>query len=82
MIDGVTSQPFNAITLPPPEKVRSYKESIVKLCREKYSKPRKEVEKEITFRSYYTNRTYTPNFLKEKMSDKKKQNTLFDTPLF
>ena len=44
--------------------------------------PVKEVEKEITFRSYYTNRTYTPNFLKEKMSDKKKQNTLFDTPLF
>ena len=42
MIDGATSQPFSAITLPPPEKVRSYKESIIKLCREKYSRPRKE----------------------------------------
>jgi len=82
MIDGVTSQPFNAITLPPPQKVRTYEKEIVKLCREKYSKPRKEVEKEITFRSYYSDRTYTPSFLKEKIADKKKQNTLFDTPLF
>jgi hypothetical protein len=38
MIDGATSQPFSAITLPPLEKMRSYKESIIKLCREKYSR--------------------------------------------
>lgn len=44
MIDGATSQPFSAITLPSQEKVKSYKESIIKLCRERYSKPRKEVE--------------------------------------
>ena len=50
MIDGATSQPFNAITLPPPEKVRSYEKEIIKLCREKYSRPRKEVETAILFK--------------------------------
>ena len=50
MVDGATSQPFNAITLPPPEKVRSYKKEIIKLCREKYSRPRKEVETAILFK--------------------------------
>jgi type IV secretory pathway TraG/TraD family ATPase VirD4 len=62
MIDGATSQPFSAITLPPPENMRSYKESIIKLCREKYSKPRKEVETAILFKKpSYTlrpNKTY------------------------
>jgi hypothetical protein len=82
MVDGATSQPFNAITLSPPDKTKSHKDSIIKFCREKYSKPRKEVEKEITFRPYYPDRTYTPSFLKEKIAGKKKQNTLFDTPIF
>jgi len=44
MVDGATSQPFNAITLLPPERTRSYKESIIKLCRERYCRNRKEVE--------------------------------------
>ena len=67
MVDGATSQPFNAITLPPPEKMKSYKESIVKLCREKYSKPRKEVETAILFKQpSYTvrpDKTYNQNQL-------------------
>jgi hypothetical protein len=50
MIDGSTSQPFSAITLPSPEKTKSYEESIIKLCREKYSKTRKEVETAILFK--------------------------------
>ncbi|HGE70078.1 TPA: hypothetical protein ENX78_04525, partial [Candidatus Poribacteria bacterium] len=56
MIDGVTSSPFSAITLPPPERTKSYKESIIKLCRGKYSRPRKEVEKEILTRRIWSDR--------------------------
>jgi len=43
------SRPFSAITLPLPAKVRAYKEGIIKLSREKYSKSRTEVEREILF---------------------------------
>jgi len=67
MIDGATSQPFSAITLPPPERTKSYKESIIKLCRDKYSKPRKEVETAILFKQpSYTilpNKTYNQKHL-------------------
>ena len=47
MVNGVTSRPFSAVTLPPPERERSYKEEIVELTRKRYAKSRKEVEKEI-----------------------------------
>ncbi len=47
MVNGVTSRPFSAVTLPPPERERSYKEEIVELTRKRYARPRKEVEKEI-----------------------------------
>jgi len=50
MIDGKTSQAFSAVTLAPPEKKLSYKEEIIEISREKYGRPRKEVEKEILFR--------------------------------
>ena len=56
MIDGMTSSPFSAITLPPPERTKSYKESIIKLCRGKYSRPRKEVEKEILTKRIWSDR--------------------------
>jgi DNA helicase HerA-like ATPase len=46
MIDGVTSRPFSAVTLPPPEGARSFKEEIIALSRRKYGRPREEVEKE------------------------------------
>jgi hypothetical protein len=51
MIDGRTSQPFSAATLAPPEKEISCKGDIVKISREKYARPRKEVEMEILFRN-------------------------------
>ncbi len=51
MIYGVTSQPFSAATLTPPEKEISCKGDIVKISREKYARPRKEVEMEILFRN-------------------------------
>jgi hypothetical protein len=52
MINGVTSRAFSAITLPPPQRKISHKEEVIKLSREKYGKPRKEVEREILFKSY------------------------------
>jgi hypothetical protein len=69
--------------LPSPEKVKSYKESIVKLCREKYSKLRKEVENELLMKSYSSViGTYNQKFLNKKAVETKKVNTLFNPPLF
>ena len=48
MIDGVSSRPFSAKTLPPPEKPEnSYKDKIIKVSRERYCTPREEVERKI-----------------------------------
>ena len=47
MIDGITSQPFSAQTLPPLEDKKQYQEDIIKNCRTLYARPREEVEKEI-----------------------------------
>jgi len=77
MVDGATSQPFNAITLPPPERVRSYKEGIIKLCREKYSRPRKEVENELLLRSYSSAIGHAQKLPNKKGTETKKTNTLF-----
>ncbi len=51
MIDGVTSKPFSATSLPPPERRISHKEIIIKLSRRNYGRKRTEVEKEILFKS-------------------------------
>ncbi len=50
MVDGVTSRPFSAITLPPLA-IPSYennKEEIIKISRQNYSRPRAKVEEEIS----------------------------------
>ncbi|MBX4197905.1 type IV secretion system DNA-binding domain-containing protein [Candidatus Parcubacteria bacterium] len=48
MIDGVTSPPFSATTLPPIEKpLISFKEDIIKNSREVYTRPQMEVQDEI-----------------------------------
>ncbi len=48
MIDGVTSQPFSGVTLPPIEKpLVSFKEDIIRFSRSTYSNPRAEVEEAI-----------------------------------
>src|SRR4051812_23361587 len=45
MIDGVTSSPFSATTLPPIEKpIVSFKEDIIRFSRETYAHPREAVE--------------------------------------
>ena len=49
MIDGVTSRPFSAVTLPPTAvgEVTGVREKIIKASRERYTRPRKEVEEKI-----------------------------------
>ncbi len=49
MVDGVTSRPFSATTLPPVkfERDLSIKEKAIKLSRQNYTKPQKVVEEEI-----------------------------------
>jgi hypothetical protein len=47
MINGVTSRPFSAITLPPPEVKTSHKASVIAASRMKFGRPRAEVEREI-----------------------------------
>jgi len=49
MVDGLTSRPFSAETLPPVElnKEKSTREAVVQACRKKYSRSREKVEQEI-----------------------------------
>jgi hypothetical protein len=47
MIDGTTSEPFSAITLPATERNKSYKDKIIKISRERYARPRAQVERDI-----------------------------------
>jgi hypothetical protein len=51
MIDGHTSNPFSAVTLPPAKNSVSYRDRIIEMSREKYGRPRKEVEREILLRA-------------------------------
>ncbi len=50
MVDGVTSRPFSAVTLPPLqfETDPSIKEKVIKISRERYAQPLAEVEENIT----------------------------------
>jgi hypothetical protein len=50
MIDGVTSQPFSAVTLRLREINTSHKEEIIDFSRKRYTKPRDKVEKDILYR--------------------------------
>jgi hypothetical protein len=49
LIDGVPSQPFSAVTLPPQAKKTPHKSEIIALSRTRYAKPRRQVEQEILF---------------------------------
>jgi CxxC-x17-CxxC domain-containing protein len=49
MIDGISGRPFSAETLAPiPPSEKSNKEKIIKVCRQRYSTPQKEVEEKIS----------------------------------
>jgi hypothetical protein len=58
IIDGVTSEPFSAITLPPVERERSYKPRVIELSRKKYARPRQVVEREIINQPHYSSNPY------------------------
>jgi CxxC-x17-CxxC domain-containing protein len=49
MIDGITSRPFSAVTIAPPEVVKDNKkrDEMIKTSRAKYARPKKTVEDEI-----------------------------------
>lgn len=48
MVDGITSQPFSAVTLPPIQKPEiSYKDEIIEFSRATYAQPRELIEKNI-----------------------------------
>ncbi|TAL50648.1 hypothetical protein EPN81_02190 [Patescibacteria group bacterium] len=47
LIDGVTSQPFSAITLPPISQTTHSGEKVIKISRERYARPRAEIEAKI-----------------------------------
>ena len=53
MINGVTSRAFSAFTLVRPQREISYKKKIIETSRKIYAKPRKDVEREILFRSQF-----------------------------
>jgi len=53
MINGVTSRAFSAFTLVRPQRGISYKQNIIETSRKRYARPRKEVEREILFRSHF-----------------------------
>jgi hypothetical protein len=56
MIDGVTSKPFSATTLPPPGVKTSHKLKIIGASRAKFSRPRTEVERNLMARRIFENR--------------------------
>jgi len=58
MIDGATSEPFSAITMPQVVRNRSYKEKVIKHSRKMYSRSRPSVEREILSQSYRFSNSY------------------------
>jgi hypothetical protein len=53
MIDGVPSHAFSAITLPPRERAKSFQNEIIASSRNKYARPKTEVEREMLFGPHY-----------------------------
>jgi len=47
LIDGITSQPFSAVCLPPIAKRTHSSEKVIKITRERYALPRAEIEEKI-----------------------------------
>ena len=55
MIDGVTSKPFSAVTLPPPQYQKSFKDEIIAASRKAYARPKAEVEREFLLKTMINN---------------------------
>jgi len=61
MIDGVASEPFSAVTLPPPSPPRvSYRDKIIEVSRRRFASSRKEIEDKIARWSGIVVNTQTP----------------------
>lgn len=52
MIDGIASRPFSAITLNSPDSAEGLKDQIIEISRERYGRPREEVERDILLRQF------------------------------
>jgi len=52
MIDGAPSRPFSAMTLPPPPVTASSRRAIMESSRQKYTRPRRDVESEVVSRGW------------------------------
>jgi len=70
LIDGVTSQPFSAITLPPIAQRTQSEARVIKMSRERYAKPRAEIEEKILTWSGMENADM--DTLLQEAADKKK----------
>jgi len=55
MIDGVTSKPFSAVTLPPPQHQEGFKDKIIAASRKSYARPKTEVERDFLLKSMINN---------------------------
>lgn len=67
MIDGVTSKPFSAVTLPPPQFQNGLKEEIIAASRKIYAKPRAEVEREFLLKTLVKNSEHYNGDAKQKL---------------
>lgn len=63
MIDGVTSKPFSAVTLPPESGTASFRNQAGALSRQKYSRPRALVEKGLLQNSFRLSNDYEQKHL-------------------
>ena len=63
MIDGATSKPFTAMTLLPAQNPNFLKDEVIRLSREKYTKPRAIVEREINYSAANPNSFYDQKHL-------------------
>jgi hypothetical protein len=55
MIDGVTSKPFSAVTIPPPQHPEGLKDEIIAASRKTYAKTKAEVEKDFLLKTMLKN---------------------------
>jgi hypothetical protein len=53
MIDGATSKPFSAVTLPVKEPAHTYKEAIIQNSREHFARKKDETEAELILKQYF-----------------------------
>ncbi len=72
MVDGITSQPFSALTLPPIAQVTGSRERVVELSRERHGGNRKEIEELVMVWSGFDPNVNVADQLK-KVSDQKKE---------